>query len=96
MCNLRRIASLALVVVLATGCTKSVKPITLDLAADGSLTLNGESITMSDAMTAMGQKDDSRQVTVRIDPDVPYRYVDALQNELQEHNVKRIVVTASE
>jgi biopolymer transport protein ExbD len=36
------------------------------------------------------------EITLRIDPNVAYRHVAALQGELQKNNVERVVVTLSQ
>jgi biopolymer transport protein ExbD len=86
-----RAIAVAVAASLAFACRDSSAPPLLELAADGSLSLDGRAITLADIPSLSDRATRDRPLWVRIDSDVAVRHVLTLQRELQRNAVEHVV-----
>ena len=86
-----RLAPIVFAALAAAACFGGSDVAEIHLAADGTITLNGEPTTLQALADAEVLRADDPQVHLSADPDVAYRHVHELQRTLQTLDLDRVV-----
>jgi biopolymer transport protein ExbD len=86
-----RLAAIIIAAFGATACFGGSDAAEIHLAADGTITLNGEPTTLEALADAEVLRGDDPQVRLSADPDVAYRHVHELQRTLQTLDLDRVI-----